>query len=748
MGIKDVDLQISGSDDGLVQALGQAKAAVLDATTSMRSALSGVQEGFKALQEGFLAVTAIMAGGRAFKEAIDQTKEITSSAIALGKILGTSATEASALAVALDDVGGKAEDFSLASQGLTRQLKNHEKALNDMGIATRDANLNLLSGNELMFNAIDAVNSYKEGTDRNLAAQVAFGRGMSATNAIFKLTKEGQDEAKKSAQELGLIVGQEDVDAYKENKKATNEAIDVLKGMAKAVGDAVLPVLTQLSEWFREIGPGAIVVIKGAVGGLVSVFWGLVTVVRIVGDTIVGIFDTIAAVFNGVMRAMMAALHRDFEGAANSLKGIPKEIGSAWSTAWDKIVTDSTTARDKIFNLFADKTPAKAAPEGKKFNLAQKDDGPDNRLALLKNALNEMAQARGDFDHKDVAADLQYWQSLLANTIGNSKKQVELRTQISKEILTLQKKQHDQEIQMQAEAIKTQESLAIGEIEAKRQELQQQLALGNITRRQEVQAEIQFANQEFQIKQQTLQREMALNQLDLVGQQKLKNEELKLEQKHAADVQKILNKEVLEEHKVWDNLFKQVQTGWQQTISKFLQGSLSISGAVKGIFQSVTSSVINSLATMAAKNLEVMAESLLLHKTVAMAQIKADAAKAGSAAYQAVVGIPYVGPFLAPAAAAVAYGATLAFGTSAKGGYDIPGNVNPVVQTHAREMILPQPIADPLRQMIKRGQMGGGGDINITAVDARSLNRMLVGSGSRSPLAKGLRALNKRNYTG
>jgi len=60
----------------------------------------------------------------------------------------------------------------------------------------------------------------------------------------------------------------------------------------------------------------------------------------------------------------------------------------------------------------------------------------------------------------------------------------------------------------------------------------------------------------------------------------------------------------------------------------------------------------------------VVAESLALHKSAALKQIAHDAAKAASGAYQAVVGIPYVGPFLAPPAAALAYAATMAFGTS------------------------------------------------------------------------------------
>ena len=70
---------------------------------------------------------------------------------------------------------------------------------------------------------------------------------------------------------------------------------------------------------------------------------------------------------------------------------------------------------------------------------------------------------------------------------------------------------------------------------------------------------------------------------------------------------------------------------------------------------------------------------------------------------------------------------TLVIGYSAAGGYDIPGGVNPIVQTHAREMILPASLADPMRNMLAGG--GGGGhtlNFNISANDGASVRKMLI----------------------
>jgi len=94
---------------------------------------------------------------------------------------------------------------------------------------------------------------------------------------------------------------------------------------------------------------------------------------------------------------------------------------------------------------------------------------------------------------------------------------------------------------------------------------------------------------------------------------------------------------------------------------------------------------------------------IAINKTAAIGEITTSAGEAFAAAYAAIAGIPVIGPELAPAAAATAYaGAMGGLGlASAAGGYDIPSGVNPIVQTHANEMILPATYANPLRSMLK-----------------------------------------------
>jgi hypothetical protein len=92
------------------------------------------------------------------------------------------------------------------------------------------------------------------------------------------------------------------------------------------------------------------------------------------------------------------------------------------------------------------------------------------------------------------------------------------------------------------------------------------------------------------------------------------------------------------------------------------------------------------------------------------ASVFGDANKAAASTYAATADIPIVGPVLAPIAAAGAFAAVMAFDVfSAAGGFDVPAGLNPVTQLHAREMVLPAGIADPLRANLANGGLAGGG---------------------------------------
>ena len=128
------------------------------------------------------------------------------------------------------------------------------------------------------------------------------------------------------------------------------------------------------------------------------------------------------------------------------------------------------------------------------------------------------------------------------------------------------------------------------------------------------------------------------------------------------------------------------------------------------------------------------------------AVVSANAAKAATGAGASQSSIPWIGPALAIAAMAAMFAAVMAYKKkSAAGGYDIPAGVNPLVQAHGEEMVLPANVAKPLRGLLAR--MGPEGDgapqnaplpvqVTVQAMDGASVMRVLNSNEGKAALLR------------
>jgi hypothetical protein len=105
--------------------------------------------------------------------------------------------------------------------------------------------------------------------------------------------------------------------------------------------------------------------------------------------------------------------------------------------------------------------------------------------------------------------------------------------------------------------------------------------------------------------------------------------------------------------------------------------------------------------------------------------IQRDAAKAAAGTYAALADIPIIGPIIAPAAAAVAYGAVMAFESFDVGTPEVPRDM--LAQVHQGEMIVPANQAGALRSML-----GVSGSASFPTLNLpKAANSNLQGSSSQ-----------------
>lgn len=792
---RDVDFEIGAEVSPLKQKLREASDAVKSFAREGEASISGMTGPLGALQEKFVMIGAVLAGGEVFRAAVDVTANFTKESINLGRALGISATEASNYIAALEDVDVSQEEFVGAAKALSKELKNNEGALQGMGLKTRDAAGNLRPLNELTVEGIEILNDYKGGTDRAVAATVLFGKKFELTSNLVELNSQTVRDNAELQRALAAIVGQESVEAWGAFDSAGDKAALTLKAVQVAIGNALLPVLTDLANWFVAVGPAAITVVRGALGGLVAAFHLVTTGVTVLWETINAMVVTVAEPIRGLVSAIGRAMTGDFAGAGAAIMGIGANISGAWGQAFDVMAGKAQATRDRIWALFA--TPTDSAPasgEGKsaaglvkpekeaKDKKAKKEADP-SFMPYYEAALAERKRLSSEEDalrEYTKAEELAYWQSLLDAAQLHGKDRVAIEKKVSDLTVQVRREEAKEKLALDAEVSRNRDAMAMGRVDAAQAAAQAALDMEQITKVQMAALEIDFENQRWAIQKAGQTERIALAEADPNASPaelaRVKNQMLEIEQRHQIAVSSLNGKfraeQVSATMQVWGDLGDRMSGLWDKGIQAMMNGTLTWRNSFRAVGTEMVGWFANNVVGKMLKDWvagEVkklaMKMGFLAQETVAQtgasaavvgvktteatAVTAANAVEAGTGAAASVSSIPYIGPIMALAAMTSVFAAVMAMGSrkSAAKGYDIPRGVNPLVQTHEEEMILPSKYANVIRGLAESGGQAQAAPaaasfsptISVTAMDSRDVNRALRQGGALDKALRGMR---------
>jgi len=294
--------------------------------------------------------------------------------------------------------------------------------------------------------------------------------------------------------------------------------------------------------------------------------------------------------------------------------------------------------------------------------------------------------------------------------------------------------------------------------------IQELRSLNQISADDEIRQQQAIEDAKFKQLSDDIQQEYSASAQKLADQKRYQAELDQLELQHYAKLRQLDQKAISESMQAWQQMLTPISNAFSSSLTGMITGQQSFRQSLANIGNAIVSDFVNmavkratnwiaSELTMTQASAAGDAARLATHASAdaagkaaqaasGSATVFGDANKAASGAFSAVAGIPYVGPILAPVAAATAFAAVMAFDVfSARGGFDIPAGLNPVTQLHEREMVLPASIADPLRAGLAGGGRPAGGDIHIHAVDAASFQRLLMDN--KSALARALRGAHR-----
>jgi hypothetical protein len=290
-----------------------------------------------------------------------------------------------------------------------------------------------------------------------------------------------------------------------------------------------------------------------------------------------------------------------------------------------------------------------------------------------KDELRQIQQA--DQLGKDtlLVDEISFWQQKLALVQGNSKADIKLRQEINAQIATADKQLHQDELRVQQLAIETQREAELEQLDVEKKAVQEKRALRQIDAKEEEAALLAINARVTQIKLAALEQQRALAAGDLVKQAEIDKQIAALKRTSGREVADIQKQTTTEIAKDWDTVFDHVTNTFSQTVTAIINGTQTLRGGLRSIFQNIAldfiASKLKELQHHAAIELakrgittttaahKVATEGAAAIKSLAITvatrsrRVAVHAARAAAAAYAAIAGIPFVGPVLAPIAA-------------------------------------------------------------------------------------------------
>lgn len=734
----DIEVKIAANAADLQRGMDQAAKSVEDGAQRMDGSLKTAGDSMSGVattvRSAFASVAAVAAAAFSFvaiKNAADETVKYTEAAMDLGRAMGVSATDASVWISVLDDIGATQGELSAASRGLTKNLTKNEDSLNAMGLATRDANGKLRPMNDLMLDAIAVVNSYKEGTDRNAAAQEVFGRSVNGSSKLLLASREAAEETERKMRDLGMVVGQDNVQAWKDYDQASDDAHLTGKALQITIGQALIPVMTAFKSSLVSIGPELVKVARVAM----ETFLGVIDLARMVKQAFVSVGSDIGA----VAAAASMALRGDFVGAMNVFK--ERAADAVRETQKLKDLWNGTG--DSFLGKFRQKFTASDAPAegGNDFQAPPGASGSKGKSKKADGPIDALGSGSYITSDKGTAEMIREQQSAI-NALQSE--MVREGERAAKAMEDAYRKSAQQQMQIDLIRAQSARDAELSRIQESEAAAQHQVNMGFMTKDALLALQEGFNAERLAAEQQFIdaKKQIALQDPDNpVELERIEAEKAAIRQRYGAQGMEIQRQQALESQTIWSSLTDSISGLWDKGMQAMMQGTLTWSNAFRAVGSEMArwfavdvvgkkvklwllgeTAKTGATATGTAARLVLEAgaalKSVAIHGAAAAKNIMVNAWAAMAAAWQAIVGIPYVGPVLAPIAAAATFAGVAALAKnvmSAEGGYDIPAGINPMTQLHAQEMVLPKKHANVIRDLADgKGGEGQQQAISVT----------------------------------
>lgn len=286
----------------------------------------------------------------------------------LSKQTGFTTEELQKMQYASDLVDVSVDDITGALRRFKKNLDPSNDSLKQLGISATDAHGELRNSTDVFYEVLSALGDVENATERDKLAMDLFGRSADSLAGIVDDGGEALKAYGEEAQNMGLILDQDTLDALNN----TNDTIDQLKanlaGTMAEIGADVASVLgpalesaadliKTITEKLRELSPEQmemilkIVGIVAAIGPLVTIIGNVISIggALITGiGTIVGVLGGPLTLAIGAAIAIGVALYKNWDEICAWAATVKDKIVEAWNNIKDTITSVIDNVKSKI----------------------------------------------------------------------------------------------------------------------------------------------------------------------------------------------------------------------------------------------------------------------------------------------------------------------------------------------------------------------------------------------------------------
>lgn len=773
--VSDAANKISSS---VQRSMTQVEAATNDATAAIKrtqrestEAASGIGSAFGSLRSMLGGVFSGLVAGFSIKMITDEVVAFADRAERLqnvAQIAGTTATAISRLHAVAEPLGITTDAVDNGMKRLARSIVEAQRgsdtaveAFKSLNISTEE--LKSMSLEQVLARVADRFKDTEDGAGKAAVAQMLLGRSGADLIPLLNQGSEAMKEQADEAERLNAVMGDEAVAAG----AALDNALDKLKmsgtGLKNTMAQALAPALQFVAESFTD-GTGTATDFGSVFKGVATIVIGATTVIRQSWNVVSSIVRAITVSIAGIIDAIGKAARMDFAGAKAALQSGREMVLEELGGMLDRQQQIAEKFKSSMQSMWGDTKPQSGASSESgsgepKGTIEFQDKGAAAAAAKEAEEAKRIAQERFEYELEKLRGQLEEFRKGSEERLAIARQMTErVKEQYGaesreyerakREELRIAREVEDEKRRLQDQALTLGQERAAHEIAAERLKADYLLSTGQITAVQRSQMEMQLEEQLYAMKLAYLEKRLELYRMEPLEVEKINADILRLKQEHELQMLQMDVQHFETSKAQWDQYFQVINDAFSNSIQGMIFQGMTLQEAMGNIFQAILGQLIqtgvkmltNWIATQAGMTTATVTGAAVRTTAEVTSAKTSTAANAGAAiknimtkavevfanVYNAIAGIPYVGPFLAPVMA-VAAGATIVglVGkvASAEGGWDRVPYDGARTILHKEEMVLPAPLAEGIRGMVENGQGNGRPQVNVYAMDRRDVQR-------------------------